>query len=74
MLQSGIQAKCERCRQTEFFPDKETRGDSDASFNSSGWKYKDTRLLCPDCLREYETITKSFFESGGVKENGGCKD
>jgi len=61
-LQTGILIKCARCKLEKFFPDKNSRGDSDSDVATSGWSMIDGRHVCPDCNEKYKEYMRGFWE------------
>ena len=60
-IMTGLQARCERCGLTEFFPDKEERGDADVDYMHSNWSMVEGRQVCPNCKVTYDARMHTFF-------------
>ena len=58
MIRSGIEARCDRCGLTEFFPDAKTLGE----ITVHKWELIAPKgLLCPQCSDLFNKMKEQFF-------------
>lgn len=64
MLEKGILARCDRCGKRKFYPLDAVDKHCDMHGVLKGWGFtSSTKLLCDECLSEYNQLLVRFMES-----------